>query len=273
MKIAFWSNVSGKNGVTSNLACISVIGAIEHKIKSILIENHFNINNLESAFTSKRNNELVREDTYYFSHVGVDNLMKRLHSKASGCNVIKGASVNFLNKRIYYIPQSTIRMKDVFDQEFNQIIYPLLSTIDEFTDVAFIDTTNCDSMTSKIILEEVDLVVVNLSQDSLIINHFFENYSSLISKAFFIIGSYNKDSKYNLQNISRKYHIEKENIAVIPYNVELRDSLSEGAIVEFLSRNFNCRREDVNYYFINELRNATSMIVNKIISNKMEVVH
>lgn len=272
MKVAFWSNVSGKNGVTCNLACISIMGAIDCNITSTLIENHANVNNLENAFTNKQNSDLVKENNYYFNHTGIDNLMKRLHAKVEVRNIVKKSSISFLNNSIYYIPQSNIKMNDIFEYEFNQIIYPLLNVIDESSDVAFIDTSNSEKMTTKIILEQVDLVVVNLSQDNIVINHFFEHYSSLISKSFFIIGSYNRNSKYNLNNISRKYHISRENIAVIPYNVELKDSISEGRIIEFISRNYNCRKEDYNYYFITELKNTTNMIANIIQRNNTEVV-
>lgn len=264
MKVAFWSNIEGKNGVTSNLACISVMSALKYRLKSVILENHYNINNIENAFTSIQTNQYVREENYYFNHLGLDSLMKRLNSKIRDEQMIKKASIGFFNNNIFYIPHSQIKSKEVLEYELNQVIMPLLLQSEEFSNLVFIDTINSNNITSKVILDEADLVVVNLSQDSIIINHFFENYSSLLSKSVFIIGSYNHNSRYNLKNIQRKYRIKNENIAVIPYNIELKDALSEGNVIEFISRNYYCKKEDSNYYFIKELKHATDMIVNKI---------
>lgn len=264
MKVAFWSNIEGKNGVTSNLACISVMSALKYRLKSVILENHYNINNIENAFTSIQTNQFVREENYYFNHLGLDSLMKRLNSKIRDEQMIKKASIGFFNNNIFYIPHSQIKSKEVLEYELNQVIMPLLLQSEEFSNLVFIDTINSNNITSKVILDEADLVVVNLSQDSIIINHFFENYSSLLSKSVFIIGSYNHNSRYNLKNIQRKYRIKNENIAVIPYNIELKDALSEGNVIEFISRNYYCKKEDSNYYFIKELKHATDMIVNKI---------
>lgn len=264
MKVAFWSNIEGKNGVTSNLACISVMSALKYRLKSVILENHYNINNIENAFTSIQTNQYVREENYYFNHLGLDSLMKRLNSKIRDEQIIKKASIGFFNNNIFYIPHSQIKSKEVLEYELNQVIMPLLLQTEEFSNLVFIDTINSNNITSKVILDEADLVVVNLSQDSIIINHFFENYSSLLSKSVFIIGSYNHNSRYNLKNIQRKYRIKNENIAVIPYNIELKDALSEGNVIEFISRNYYCKKEDSNYYFIKELKHATDMIVNKM---------
>ena len=51
MKIAFWSNVRGHSGVTSNLACISVLSALScPNERTIVFENHKNIVNLGSTY-------------------------------------------------------------------------------------------------------------------------------------------------------------------------------------------------------------------------------
>jgi len=73
MKIAFWSNVRGHSGVTSNLACISVLSALScPNERTIVFENHKNIVNLGS--------------TYYHPQ--------------SGCDV-KGAADSFFAEKLY----------------------------------------------------------------------------------------------------------------------------------------------------------------------------
>lgn len=268
MKVAFWGNIKGKNSVTSNLASISVMGALLYKMKSVILENHFNVNNLEQIFLNFPENSLVKEENYYYNHIGMDYLLKHISSDIGIGTLIEKASLSFLNKSIYYIPQSHLVNPEILEYELNKVIIDLIHMLDDFSDITFMDTGYSNALSSKYILNEADLVVINLSQDKQILTHFFENHSSIREKAVYLIGSYNENSKYNLINISRKYHINKELIGVIPYNIEFKDALSEGTVIEFISRNYECKKTDNNYYFINELKRATGIVFENIFKKR-----
>ena len=61
MKIAFWSNARGHSGVTSNLACISVLSALScPNERTIVFENHKNIVNLGSTYYHPQSAGCVR---------------------------------------------------------------------------------------------------------------------------------------------------------------------------------------------------------------------
>ena len=117
-----------------------------------------------------------------------------------------------------------------------------------------------NTLSSKIILQEADLIVVNLSQNPYILEDFFENYRSLIDKSVYLLGNYTPESKYTKGYILRKYHIPRERIATIPYNVEFHDALNSGSVISFLNQNYQCKRKDENYYFIREVKRAVEMI-------------
>ncbi|BCN30241.1 hypothetical protein [Anaeromicropila herbilytica] len=272
MKTAFFSNVSGKNGVTSNIACISIMCAMEYQLRSMIIENHSNLNSIENAFVRYHEHYLVNEDYYYFNHIGIEAVIKKLHSEKEDDNMIESASKKFLNHYIYYLPQSHTMNKEVLEFQLNEVISRLLEKAEQCSDITFVDMEGKVNLTSRAILEEADLVVVNLSQDIRIIRHFFEHYQALIPKAIFLISKYDSRSKYNVKNIMRKYHISKENIAVIPYNVEYKDAISEGKVIEFIARNYNCKEEDDNYTFIREVRHATDILYQKSRNYQKEVL-
>lgn len=259
MQIAFWSNIGGKNGVTSNMAGVGIMSALLHKKKILMMENHFHINNLETAFISRDNGSLKEEELYFYNPIGMDFLIKKLHSNIETEDMIKNSALEFLNQSIYYIPQSHLNNREIFEHQLYEVICPLLDKIEQEAELTFIDTIG-GNLTSKVILSKADMVVVNLSQDPGIIEHFFENYSSLISKAVFLMGNYNRNSTYNLSKIRNKYHINKDRIAIIPYNIEFKDSLSSGSLISFLTRNYNCTKDEDNYYFIRELKKAVRMI-------------
>lgn len=261
MVVAFWSNIGGKNAVTGNLACVSAMMAMEYQGKYLVMENHCQFGNIETAWVKNGAFDEVRESqNYLYQHVGMDALVKRIHANMLGENGIESTSRSFLGKKLFYIPQSQLIHPDLLEYELNQVVEPLLIQAREFADITFIDVAGSNHLSTKVILEKADLVVVNVSQDPNIINHFFEHYSSLLDKAFFLIGNYNPSSRFNLANIRRKYRIQKEKIAVIPYQISYKDAMTHGAVLSFLSRNHGCRRADVNYYFIKEVRRATKMI-------------
>ncbi len=275
MKIAFWTSARGRSGVTSNLACISIASAMKYSHKSILIENHYQKNKLGNILMYQRANYLDREENYQFRHIGIDYIMNhfstaKYNSKVSdhlhkmnrdSVQVIKEASLEILDNSLYYIPVSYQINQETFDYNLYGNIKDILDAMEGFADVTYIDTSNQNNLSSKIILEEVDLVVVNLIQNSSMIQYFFDNYSSILNKCVFLISNYNKNSRLNLDQISKAHSIGKPNIAAIPYNIEYQEAVSRGTVVEFLSRNYTCKRKSPNYDFIREVKKAAAMIM------------
>jgi uncharacterized protein YutD len=178
--------------------------------------------------------------------------------------LIKEASIEILNNSLYYIPPSFAANSYTFDYDLYGYINPILDVLESFADITYIDTTNENNLSSKIILDAVDLVVVNLVQNATDINNFFENYSSILSKCVFLISSYHKENELSLNKISKSNSINKESIAAIPYNVEYQDAVSNGTIVEFLSRNYSCKKTNPNYDFVREVKRAVYMIMNTV---------
>ena len=77
MKIAFWSNVRGHSGVTSNLACISVLSALScPNERTIVFENHKNIVNLGSTYYHPQSAGCVREPMYYQTTSGLEKVLQ-----------------------------------------------------------------------------------------------------------------------------------------------------------------------------------------------------
>jgi hypothetical protein len=102
-------------------------------------------------------------------------------------------------------------------------------------------------------MADSDLVVVNLSQNMGMLDIFFPYYRELIrSKVFYLFGNYDVDSKYNINNIRRRYwkEITLVNSGVIPYNTEFLDAQCDGRVCEFIRENLGCNKNDHNRFFI-----------------------
>lgn len=270
MKIAYWSNWKGAGRTTSNMACTTILGALQSKRKNVLLENHYNLRNLEEVLVNRRWNNMVREENYYYSQLGLDSLMRRMHSNLMDDNIIESSSITFCDNLLYYIPQSHVTNKEFLEYELSRVIHILLEKLEKFGDIVSIDTAGREKLSSKTILELADMVVVNLSQDPVTLDDFFENYSTLRKKAVYLVGNYNPYSKCNLKSITKRYQIDRDEIGIIPYNIEFHDALSDGTVISFLNRNYGCKKNNENYFFMREAIRSTNMILSKGMSLCME---
>lgn len=273
MKVAFWSNAKGGAGVTSNLACISVASVLKYSHKAILFENHCQKNKLDNILRYHSSNyQLKEESNYKIGEIGLGQVIEdayQVYTEASQVSTqvtyeIKKAFIEILDNSLYYIPPSNITNTRTFDFDLYYKIKPMLEVFETLADITYIDTSNKNNLSSKIILDEADLVVVNLAQNNSMIQHFFDNYSSILHKCVFIIGNYRKKAKLNIKKISKTHLIDQSSIATIPYNVEYQDAVTHGNVVEFLMRNFSCKRNNPNYNFIKEVKQAVEMIMRNI---------
>jgi hypothetical protein len=110
-------------------------------------------------------------------------------------------------------------------------------------------------------LKAADVVVINLSQGMTLSSLNIDK--EILKKSVFLIGKYDDNSKENISHISKKYGIDRNNIAFIPYNIHFNDAIHEGKLVAYISKNMNSKINDENLYFINKVFLATNMILRK----------
>ena len=72
MKVAFWSNVHGQTGVTSNVIALALMAAIEKK-KVALLQSHFVLNNMSKPLVGTDVNPEEFRDT------GIDALIPYMY--------------------------------------------------------------------------------------------------------------------------------------------------------------------------------------------------
>ncbi len=249
MKIAFWSNSRGRNGVTSNLACISVLLGLLKQQRAVLLENHCHMNNLASAFSAQLEaRELLCETSPL---IGKDEWNHILQVVGRGS--LGQSTISLLENNLLYIPGTRSLQEETISEWMQKRLVSVLSLMEEYVEKIYIDTASSHYESSQIILQEADCVVVNLSQNPLVLQHFFRNFSQVQKKAFYLIGNYSADSIFTKEHICHKYGISKNQLGVIPYHVPFSDSLAEGRLISFLQDNLYCRETNVNYNFIQEV--------------------
>ena len=265
MKIAFWSSVGEKSGVTTNMACIAAMFSVLGNGRSVLLENHYDReNSIGTMLVSPRYRDCFCEEASYFSKYGIEHLLKGLSVGQDGAELLRRVAVRLPGDNMFYIPQGYITNREVFNYDFNLAYSKLFNVLEDFADYVFIDTERSQNLTSSQILYDADLVVVNLLQNQQSFNDFFDNYSSLAEKCVFLIGSYQLGMPWNYRRICYEYHISTDRIGMIPLNMELMDANHEGRLVQYIHRNYLKTSGADNVYFMRHCKRAAHMIRRRI---------
>ncbi len=250
MKIAFWSNSPGKAGVTGNLSCISILSALYQSSEMVLFENHSNISNLGSTFLTPNSYDVLQENGSYF----VENGLGRILSYCSGRDVINEGMIrrtclSVLDQRVFYLPTGGMN-RELLEYRLNRHAGKVLTLLETHCQNVFVDLSSTNLESSRKILQEVDVIVVNLCQNHQLLSHFFRNFSEIQKKAFYVIGNYDPESVITKSDIVGRYRVDGSRVGTIPYNRRFADALTKGMVVPFLVKHYNCGAEDVNYDFM-----------------------
>jgi hypothetical protein len=261
LKIAFWSNANDNCNVSANLAAISVASVIRYPYSIMIVENRLNNILGKALLGDSRISQYNDVGTNYYDGGGIEGLLRKIYRGNYNSDTLKSHLKEIINNHLYYIPQSRVIHNEIFEYEFDRCTHQLFSMIEEFADICFIDTASHKNLSTKTILEESDLIVVNLCQEQSVLEDFFVNYSSIIHKAVFIISNYNSHAFFNSKRIAAAYQIPWENIILMPNNIFYQNAYSIGCVVEFISRNYHCTKENPNYMFIQSVKKAAFIIL------------
>ncbi len=266
MKVAFWSNARGKSCVTSNLACISVLSAISRpEERAIIFENHQNLINIGNVLFNQKSESEVRETEIYGMEKGVKKILNLVEQGVTlSQERVASLSQEYLGNRLFYLPMDQGGNPDLFEYQMDRIAVKAMKNLEGCSDFVFVDTSANSLSSSRKILQQADMVVVNLNQNKQMISHFFRNYSQMQEKAFYLIGNYDDNSELSKAYLTRKYGIPGSHIGTIPHNVQFSDAVSEGKVIPFLLRDYRCQEENRNFSFIQTAKEAVTLFHNRL---------
>lgn len=139
MKIAFWSNVRGHSGVTSNLACISVLSALScPNERTIVFENHKNIVNLGSTYYHPQSAGCVREPMYYQTASGLEKVLQLVEKgeELSEENLY-GLTKDYLGKRLFYLPSEPVKSSDYLEYYLEREAVRTMECLERLSDMVW----------------------------------------------------------------------------------------------------------------------------------------
>ncbi len=258
MRIVFWSPVHGQTVMTSNFLMVSLIAGILLKKKLLITQTHFSFNNLEAPLIESNS----KENSAYFLDIGIDALIRDFKSDKIVKKTIENCSIPLENTNVTLLPGTTKTNRSSFDYEMGKVTSTLLKKIEEHYEFVFIDASPSANSLSMNLIDDADLVVVNLSQNIGIIEMFKKEYKEKISsKIFYLFGSYDSNSKYNISNIRRIYNeIKIINSGTIPYNTAFKDALIDRNVVTFVRKCIDNPKESEKYFIRKSINTAEKII-------------
>lgn len=258
MQVSFWSNYH-QVGTTYNMAAVSVMIALEYRMRILLAHNHFDNSTLEHAFIDKK---YTRHELTDLSDTGIDALSRAIRYNKIEKDDISNYTTTVLRNRLDLLIGTTNTNRDIYINNIRDSINKILTSAGCFYDLVFADTgPGIDEITVKI-LEQSDIVVVNLNQSIHVIEECLSNCSDLNENLFFILGKYDSDSKFNVKAIKNRFGIQ--DIYTIPYDIGFADACSESRAVDFFIRNAEADKFDVHYPFISGVRETAEAILDLI---------
>lgn len=250
MNIAFWSNVRHRSGVTANVALIGILW-VELFVEEIAVTaNHVcNFGLAKRLYGGIEYEERIAQKAYRYV-LGEPEYFRMLYGG-------KMHSSLWLNDNLRFLPMEGGK-SDLFGNEGLRGVEKMISN----GGYLLIDTACGFGLGSQKIMEDAELTVVMFPPEREYVDAFFQSETGFRENSFFIVGNYRTDSDFKPSYLTKRYHIPKERIGVIPYNVGFEQAMREGTTIAYVTRNMNCTKRDSAYRFIryatetvNKLRN------------------
>ena len=256
MKVLFWSNTHGQAGTSANMIAVAMMNDLLYERKSILLQTHFDLNQLEVCLLERKKCELVRD-----YRIGIDQLIQGILSGMNTRQLLMDCCLSLTDKCIDFLPGTHTKQREVYEKGLLETYHTILNLAAQCYEDVFIDGCTGMNPFMEQLWKEMDFVVVCLSQNTRVLNDFFNNYTYDRDKTLFLIGNYDNRSELNLKNLCKRYKaLNYQNTMVIPYNVEFRDAMSLARIKEYFYQNIYCEKEDNNFEFIEQMKGFSTLL-------------
>lgn len=250
MKIAFWSPLHG-TGATSDLLALSIVFSEIFGKKTLVTQTHFSMNNLEKPLLGNV------ASGQYFADTGLDAVIRHFKSGDVSREQVENCSIR-VSENLFLLAGTRTSSKESYENRTVQsMITHIISIIEKFYAIVLVDTNSGINEQSMEVIKECDFVVVALRQNRTMIEEFINSRLFPENKVFFLIGNYDSQSRYNINNLRRIYkEISKKNSAVIPYNTQYMDAVSEDRVMRYVRENLDADETYSDYEFFSSIKEA-----------------
>lgn len=276
--ITFVNNVNEETGKTMSLVAIATHMAIEYNNRILIISTTNKIDKIKPCYFEDKQVKKIRLGIFgenkstIEAESGIEGIAKMARANKLTPEIITNFTKVVFKDRLEVILGSETKEQDIGTEHENQIqeeYINLINVAKMYYDKIFVDLDyNLNENIRQRIIDISDLVIVNSSQNYNSIKKLKENKEKIEllnqPKSLFLIGRYDKYSKYNSKNITR-FLEEKNQILTIPYNTLYFEATNEAGVPDlFLKFRKLSDSEDRNAIFIEEVKRASENIVYRL---------
>lgn len=229
--------------------------------RTVLIPSLAKDENFKDYF-SRGKQSVVRETCAY----GEENdVLLRAAREGSLTPKHIGRAVKTLKKGRLFCCDGFLPQRRTYDRsEVEDLLSCMIAAIDRMADYVFIDCGSTDDAWTREQLRQADLVIVNLTQTQDSFYHFFCRHAEFSAEQLYFISSYQKDSIYNKENISRICSMEKWRLCVIPYNPEFELACINGRLDRYVEGKERYNGTGMRQYFFEEADRSVRILMENL---------
>lgn len=262
--ITFWSNNEKSIGQSIAASVAATVMAIEHNYKVLLISADFNNNVIEESFGAQESNKEILKSLVKRQQVnlesGINGLLKLAESNRVTPEVIHDYTKIVFNNRLELL-YSPLEVDENQKKGTMQKLKNIIINASRYYDQVIVDLRKGLEYSEQVeILDSSDVIVANVDQKMKNIEEFFysEIFNKIHHKIIWNICRHDKDSKYNIKNLSRTI-FKKQVVCQTNYNTLILDVAQEGNLAELMLRFRSIKEDEETVEFmkkINELNEA-----------------
>ncbi len=230
--VTFWGNGKVETAQTTSLAGIATQLTVEHNYKILLINTKHNDPTLEECFW-KQTTGMKQTDL----ETGITGLIKAISSNKATPEVITNYTRAVFKDRLEVLTDGNI-LRDTYEKQ-KAYMKNIIKIAKKAYDLVFVDLDgSIEEPFVQEVIGESSLVVVSITQREKIIKELIniQQTNNLLNKnnAMFLMGRYDRNSKFNTKNVERTYRVK--DIVGIPYNTLFFESANEGGLADFFTQ-------------------------------------
>jgi len=271
--VTFWGSGKEQVGKTMAVVALATNMAIEHNKKILVISASYNNDTLKNCYWStgiaKKTNMFIKNPGVELGN-GIEGLAKMVQSNKITPETITDYTKIVFKDRLEVLLGFEERTS-ASGENIAKIYSEIVQVASRYYDFIFVDLDNeIDTIETEEILQKSNLIIAMASQKLSSISTMKEKMKKFPeNKTMLLIGKFDKQSKYNLKNLSRTFGEKKEFLA-IPYSTLYFESAQEGNVADlFLKLRRIEDKMDENWFFIEQVKTVSSEIMKKLHDQKI----
>ena len=278
--ITFVNNLEEETGKTMSLVAIATYMAINHNEKILILSTTNKEDKIKSCYFEEQEVKKIRKGLFggkgpsiLDTESGIEGIAKIARSNKLTPDIITNYTKVVFKNRLEIILGSNPAKQNIEEAEIKRDVSEeyvnLINIAKLYYDRIFVDLDdNLDEKIKQQIMDTSDLLIVCSNQGLNSINKLKDKKENIplmqSKKVMFLVGKFDKFSKYNAKNITR-YINEKNQILTIPYNTLFFEASNEAGVPDlFLRLKRISDSDDRNMAFLQEVKRATDAIIYRL---------